>query len=143
MNDLPGGHDSNLLLSAECCHAHNSDQRHHAQITVKPRINDQCCKGPSYVALRRRHFNNQLLQDILNPQSGFSANHQRLHQPEYPMTSSISCQDALRFGRRQINFIQHRGRLPVPVLLPYSSLPHFAPQRPAPHQQPQRSFTGR
>ena len=86
---------------------HNPDQRYHAQITVEPRIDDQGLQRAIDIALRRRHFNNQLFQHILHAQTGFGADHQRLVRRNADHLFNFS-QHTFRLGGWQIDFIQHR-----------------------------------
>ena len=83
-------------------HAH---QRHHADITIEPRIDDERLHRRIGVALRRGDLLDDLFQQFLNAHARFCAHFQRLRRIQADDFFDLF-HDAFRLGTGQVNLVK-------------------------------------
>ncbi len=111
--DGAGRHQPDLLPGAErpVLDAHQDDD---AEIRVVPAVDQQRLQGRRGLALGRRQPRDERLQHGLDVEPGLGRNEDRVRGVEADHVLDLRS-DALGFGRRQVDLVQHRHDL-VPGL---------------------------
>ena len=103
---LPGRHHPDLVAFLQSPGKH-SHQRHHADMTVEPGVDDQRLQRPLRIPIRRRHVAHHALQHLRHVQPGLRADLHRIRriQPDDVLDFLAGSH---RVGLRQVHLVQHR-----------------------------------
>ena len=108
---IAAAHHPHLLLDLERA-VKDAHQRDHADVAVKPRINNERFHRRIRGARWRRDFLNDLLQQVFNTLAGFRAHLQRFRRIQ-PDDFLDFLHHPFRLGRRQVNLVQNGQHLQI------------------------------
>jgi hypothetical protein len=111
VEDLPVGPQANLLAEPQFAVEH-PQQNDDAAVRVEPGIENQRAQGPRGRALRMGHQVNDMLQNLVHPNTLFCA-HQHGIAGIQPDDGFDLFANALRFGGRQVDLIDDRDDFQV------------------------------
>ena len=102
----PGRHHQQLVARADFT-LHDAHQRHHAQVVVEPRVDDECLQLVGRARLWRRDAGDDRFQHRLDVLPGLGADRDRLAGIDADHGLDLGL-GALDVGRRQVDLVEHR-----------------------------------